>query len=441
MQRVSSDVGRAGAIAPARRLGLTWVPDWLPLRWVIFGTLSLSHFLIFFQRVAPNVLAPDLSRAFQLSASELGLLGSVYFWVYAALQVPIGILLDRLGARRLGASAMILAALGSALVGLAPGLGVALLGRAFVGIGSTPFYISIMLVIRNWFRRREFATMAGVMLTVSNLGGLAATQPLARLAETAGWRESLVLLAAVMLGAALLLALCVRSRPEEVGLPPLGEVLAPDVGERLPLARALRIAWGVRSVWLIAAMFFLMYGVVNAFQGLWAVPWLIDTRGLSRPEAAIIQSWWAWGTVVGALAWGLLSDRVLHTRKGTGLLGFVLFALAWAPMTLLPALPLWTLTPLMFLAGFGSASVIITSPIVMELLPRQVVGTAIGLVNATPFLGAAAYQYGIGLALDAFGRAPSGAYLPSGYQAVFAFCLVSILGATLLMLPVRERGR
>jgi sugar phosphate permease len=85
--------------------------------------------------------------------------------------------------------------------------------------------------------------------------------------------------------------------------------------------------------------------------------------------------------------------------------------------------------------------VVITSPIVMELLPRQVMGAAIGLVNATPFLGAAVYQYGIGLALDAFGRAPGGAYLPAGYQAVFAFCLASIVGGTLLMVPVRERGR
>jgi sugar phosphate permease len=221
----------------------------------------------------------------------------------------------------------------------------------------------------------------------------------------------------------------------------VGEALAPDVGERLPVGRALRIAWGVRSVWLIAGMYFLMYGVVNAFQGLWAVPWLIDARGLTRPEAAAIQSWWAWGTVVGGLSWGLLSDRVLHTRKSSGLVGFVLFGLAWAPMTLLPSLPLLALTPLMFLAGFGSASVVVTSPIVMELLPRQVVGTAIGLVNATPFLGAAVYQYGIGLALDAFGRAPGGAYLPGGYQTVFAFCLASIVGGTLLMLPVRERGR
>ncbi len=95
----------------------------------------------------------------------------------------------------------------------------------------------------------------------------------------------------------------------------------------------------------------------------------------------------------------------------------------------------------MFLAGFGSASVVITAPLIMELLPRQVVGTAIGLINATPFLGAAVYQYGIGLALDRFGRFPNGTYLPAGYQAVFAACLLSILGATLLMLPVRERPR
>ncbi len=420
---------------------MTLPPRLARTRWVVFGTLSASHFLIYFQRLAPNVLAPDLTRDFGLSASQLGLLGSIYFWLYAALQVPAGIALDRLGARRLGAVSMVVAALGSAVLGLASGYGLALVGRGLIGIGSTPFYISIMLVIRHWFRRREFATMSGVMLMASNLGALAATQPLARLAETIGWRASLVAFAGVMLGLAALVALLVRDRPEDVGLPAPEAELAPDVEKRLPLGIALQIAWGTRSVWLIALMFFLVYGVVNAFQGLWAVPWLIDTRGLDRATAATLASWWAWGTVAGAPTWGLLSDRVLHTRKGAGILGFILFALAWAPLTLLPAIPLWSLAPLMFLAGFGSASVVITAPLIMELLPRQVVGTAIGLINATPFLGAAVYQYGIGLALDRFGRFPNGTYLPAGYQAVFAACLLSILGATLLMLPVRERPR
>ncbi len=403
--------------------------------------LSSGYFLVFFNRVAPNVLAPDLTRDFNLGAAQLGLLGSLYFWPYALLQIPAGIALGRVGARRLASAGLVLAAFGSALLALAPFFGVALLGRGLVGAGSTPFFISLQLTIRHWFRRDQFATMAGLMQMVANLGGLVATRPLAALAEGVGWRQSLILLSLAMLLAAAVVFLLVRNRPEDVGLPPVGEALAPDVAERLPLRQTLRIAWGLPSVWLLAAVLFLILGTINAFQGLWAVPFLIDTRGMERSGAAGLVAWWAWGTVFGAPSWGLLSDRVLHTRKGTALLGFALFALAWTPLTLIPAVPSEWLVPLMFLAGFGAGSSVVSSPMLMELLPRQVVGAAIGLTNATPFLGAAVYQYGIGLALDAFGRRPSGAYPIEGYQAVFGFCLLSLVGAFLLMSSVRERAR
>jgi sugar phosphate permease len=304
-----------------------------------------------------------------------------------------------------------------------------------------PFYLGIQLTILHWFRRREFGTMSGMRLMVGNLGGLVATQPLALLAESTGWRESLLILSAVMLAVSVLVALLVRDSPEDVGLAPLEGQLAPDTQERLPLGPALRIAWGLRNVWLLAAMYFLIYGAVNAFQGLWAVPFLIDARGLDRPSAAGLLAWWAWGTIVGAPAWGLLSDRVLHTRKGATILGYAIFALTWVPLTLLAGTPSWALAPLMFVASFGSASIVLGTPLLMELIPRQVMGTTSGLVNATPFLGAAVFQSAIGLALDAFGRTPSGAYPPHAYQTVFGVCLLCALGGTALLLAVRERAR
>jgi sugar phosphate permease len=263
-------------------------------RWVVFGVLVSAYFFVFVQRVAPNVLAPDLAAAFGLRAGELGLLGSVYFWLYALLQPPLGFLFDRYGVRRLAAASLALAALGSAVLGLAPAFGLALLGRALLGVGTAPFYLGLNLTIRSWFPRAQFATLAGLMQTIGNLGSLAATQPLALAAGALGWREVTVALGALMLGMAGLVYLLVRDRPEEVGLP-VPAALVPDVAERPPLGLALRLTLAQRNVLLLGLMYFLLFGVAVAFQGLWAVPFLIDARGLDRATAAGLMAFWAWG--------------------------------------------------------------------------------------------------------------------------------------------------
>ncbi len=157
-------------------------------RWFIFGALACAYLFVYFHRLSLTVVAEELSRAFQTSAGSLGLLGSVYFYCYALMQFPAGLLSDSLGPRKTVAFFTILAAVGSALFGLAPSLSWAFAGRFLVGIGAAMVFIPTMKILAQWFRPTEFASVSGLLNAVGGLGILAATWLLAWLAGVLGWR-------------------------------------------------------------------------------------------------------------------------------------------------------------------------------------------------------------------------------------------------------------
>jgi len=149
----------------------------LSYRWVCLVTLWLVYFFVYFDRVAPAVVAPELAKAFNISAASLGLLSAAYFYPYAAMQIPSGILSDFLGPRLAVTIFFIIAGIGTAMFGLAQSYDWALVGRVMMGIGVAVVYIPIMKIQAQWFRNYEFATLTGILLTVGNIGALGAAAP------------------------------------------------------------------------------------------------------------------------------------------------------------------------------------------------------------------------------------------------------------------------
>jgi sugar phosphate permease len=172
------------------------------------------YFFSYFHRVAPAVVAADLMRAFGITAASLALLAAVYPYVFAAMALLAGSLADGVGPRWTLAAGGVAMAVGTALFGLAPTFGVALAGRLVMGVGASVILIAWLSLIAAWFRADEFATAAGWTQTVGNVGGLAASLPLALLVEAAGWRQTFVLIGSVTLLLALVLVVVVRDRPE-----------------------------------------------------------------------------------------------------------------------------------------------------------------------------------------------------------------------------------
>ena len=196
----------------------------LRYRWVCYGMLLLTYIFVYFDRVSPAVIAPELMKEFNLSATSLGILSSMYFYPYAAMQIPSGIFSDRMGPRISVTIFFIIAAIGTALFGLANSFGLIVFGRFLMGVGVAVVWIPCMRILANWFRPNEFSTLTGVMLTVGNAGAVLAAAPLAFLVGIVGWRASFYWLGAFMFIVALLNFIVLRNKPSDKSLPTVSEI-------------------------------------------------------------------------------------------------------------------------------------------------------------------------------------------------------------------------
>ena len=193
-------------------------------RWGIFTTLALAYFFVYFHRLSLSVVANDIAREFSVSASVLGLLGSLYFYCYAIMQLPAGLLSDSIGPRRTVTFFLIIASVGSFIFGIAPNIEFAFVGRILVGFGVSMVFIPTMKILSQWFRTREFALMAGILNAVGGLGVMAATWLLALLTTKLGWRLSFELIGGFTLIIAVGVWIIVRDKPSDMQWPTIQEI-------------------------------------------------------------------------------------------------------------------------------------------------------------------------------------------------------------------------
>lgn len=153
---------------------------------LMVAVLCLGYILSMFYRTSLGVTGDELSRAMDLSAEALGTLGGMYFLVFAAAQIPLGIALDRYGPRRVNAVMLLIGAAGALVFAAAQGFGGLALGRGLIGLGCAAGLMGSLVAFARWFPPRRFSAMAGFMLAVGGLGSLISTTPLALAAEWLG---------------------------------------------------------------------------------------------------------------------------------------------------------------------------------------------------------------------------------------------------------------
>jgi sugar phosphate permease len=404
-------------------------------RWIIFSILALAYVLVYFHRVSLSVVANDLIRDFQTTAGMLGLLGSIYFYFYAVLQFPAGLLSDSVGPRKTVTCFLLLACAGSVLFALAQNLPMAFLARILIGVGVSMVFIPTMKILSQWFRAHEFAMMAGLLQAAGGAGVLAATGALGWLAARLGWRLSFGLIGGGTLGIIALAWILVRDRPEDKGWPSIIDLDRKDhpanpPAQKIGLWTGARLVVAEKYFWPLAIWFFFDCGIFFGFGGLWAGPYLMDVYGMSRPQAGAILSMQAWGMILGGPALGLLSDKGFKSRKKVFLLCGGLLVLLFLVLTGF-RLPAAGLAGWFFLFSVCcSAIVTIAFTSTKELFPVQIAGTSVGTMNLFPFLGGAVFMPLLGRILDYYPKAESQGYSPAGYRIV----LWVLLGASLVSL-------
>jgi sugar phosphate permease len=365
-------------------------------RRAVFGIALAGYVLSFFHRTAPAAIASELTRAFDISATVLGTLAATYFYVYTLLQVPVGVLADTLGPRRILAAGSLIAGVGSLIFGVAPAWEIAAIGRTLVGIGVSVAFISILKICALWFPANRVATVVGVTMFAGNLGAVIAGAPLAWIVAQVSWRSVFVALGGLSIALAIAAWWRVRDRPGDLGF---DEVRTVAPAASFHWSRALRAVLLHRATW---PGFFVNFGVGGsflAFAGLWAVPYLQEAHRMTRVQAAQHASVLLLGVAAGSLMIGILSDR-LKNRRALMRACTALYALAWLPLVANVAWPLVATLSWFLLMGLLIPGFTLSWTIAKEANRAEHSGIATAIVNTGIFLGAGILQPLVGWALD-----------------------------------------
>ena len=405
-------------------------------RRIVFGIVLTSFVLSFFHRTAPAAIAFELTRAFSINATMLGTLAATYFYVYTVLQIPVGVLADTLGPRKLLAAGSIVAAFGSLAFALAPGWEIAAAGRTLVGVGVSVAFISILKVSALWFPANRFATLNGFTMFAGNLGAVVAGAPLAWIVTQMSWRTVFVALAILSALLGIATWLFVRDTPQQRGFAPvatLASARTANVDWRHALASVLRN----RATWPGFLVNVGIGGSYLAFAGLWAVPWLEHAYGMSRVVAAQHVSMLLVGVAFGSLAVGWISDRVGNRRVLMRVFAFA-YAASWIPLLMRAPWPPGATLAWFLLMGLVIPGFTLAWTVAKEVNRPEHSGIATSVVNVGIFLGTGILQPLVGWEIDR-GRV-AGSIDDAWSRAAWLLAAAAAFGA-LMTLQVREPSR
>lgn len=407
-------------------------------RWLIFWILAFGYVLVYFHRLCPAVVAVDMMRDLHAGGALTGFLGAAYFYPYAVMQLPSGLLSDSWGPRKTITLFFILAFGGSVLLGLAPSVFWAIVGRTAVGFGVAMLFVPAMKILAVWFTKKEFGFMTGILMAMGGIGSLTAATPLALLSAWIGWRFSFVVVGIFTLILAALVWSFVRDKPQIRSTTlPSGDPSSGPIP--LTLMEGVRRVIALPAFWPIAIWFFFDCAVFFSFGGLWGGPYLMQVYKMSRNDAGRILSMLAIGMIIGSPLLSYVSGSLFRARKPVMVISsFIVLLLSGFLALLTDRISIVGLYGICLGLGvFSSAIVVIGFTANKELFPVQIAGTATGLVNLFPFAGGAVFQPFLGFILERY-PASGGMFSTEGYQAAFTVLFICSAIAFLSSLFMKE---
>jgi MFS family permease len=351
------------------------------------------------------VIGPVLAVEYGLTASELGLLSSVLFLAYCLWQLPMGVLLDVYGPRRVQTWMGLLAAAGCALFAVSDGIGGFMIARAMIGVGIAGGLMAVLKANSQFFARAEVAGVTGIAMFIAASGSLLATAPVEALLPHIGWRGAFWILVAITLAVSLWIFTSVEDKP---GQPSRG--WRGEVGVIIAIARS-----GI--FWRLTPLIALMSIFTFTYHGLWAGPWLRDLAGLDGHARAATLFCYALGMMAGGLVMGQLTSRVqkrgfppmlVPAAAAVGML-LIQLGFVFGPRDFITVTVLWSLLALIAAAGPPGYAVI------AQFFPVEQMGRVSTVINTVVLGGAFLMQSLIGWILDLWPRTASGGWDPAGY--------------------------
>ncbi len=335
----------------------------------------ITSFFIFYKfilEVSPSVLSLDLMQAFHLDGVDLGILAGCYYYSYLLMQIPVGLLIDKFGLRRLATLAVVVCAVGVIIFSYANSLIIAELGRLVIGLGAAFAVVSAFKSIALWFAPKRFALMSGLTISISILGAVAGQAPLANVISLFHWRSALFWIGIIGLGVAVLIFAIVRDKSQSA---------AEGIHHTTPKTKiSFKDVLKNSSSWLIALYGGLGFAPALAFAGLWGVEFVEKAYHLENKQAAVYVSLVFIGVAVGSPLGGFMSDFFRKRRPFMwfgSLLGTICFSMA----LYVSSLPLSALAIVLFFAGLGVGFTLVSFAMIKETNQLVLAATAVGFMN------------------------------------------------------------
>lgn len=412
--------------------------------WLVCGLGAIFYSYEYLLRIAPSVIESSLRAHFNLAATGFGLVSSIYYWAYVPMQLPVGVMLDRYGPRRLLTMACLICVIGTFLFTGTSQVWVAAVGRFLMGFGSAFAFVGVLKLGTIWLPENRLAMIAGMTSALGPIGAMLGDNFLDMFVEKLGWIYTLNVTGVFGIGLMLLLWFGIHDGKND-------NTVHGSVSSIRKGLVDLGIILTNKQIWVNGMYGCLVYLPTTVFAELWGIPYLRHAHGLTAEAAGLANSVLFLGFILGAPLMGYISDRMAR-RKFPMFFGACGAAIIMSVILYVPGLSQNNIIVLMFLLGLMYSSQAIVFAVGRELSPGEAAATAMATTNMIVMLGAMLLQPLVGRLLDYSLSAHRGdvtaiavasdnlqkLYTVGDYQFALSFIPIGILIAALLTFFLKE---
>ncbi|HEX3678244.1 MAG TPA: MFS transporter [Galbitalea sp.] len=412
--------------------------------WMVFGFANFAYVIAVLQRSSLGVAGVAATDRFHVSAALLSSLAVIQLIVYAGFQIPVGVVLDRVGPRLLLATGAALMLLGQLTLAIAPAIGIAIIGRVLLGAGDAMTFISVLRLLPNWFAGRRLPIVSQWVGTLGQVGQILSAVPLTLLLGAVHWTPTFLILSGASALSLAGILLFVRN-----GTSPITRSMAVVSATPVSPLRHIRDSLARPGTRLGFWSHFVTQSSGTVFSLLWGFPFLSVALGYGSANASLLLTLMVVSAIVIGPILGLLTAR-FPLRRSTLVLGIVLgMAIAWGIVLAWPGQPpLWSVVVLVIVIAIGGPGSLIGFDFARTFNPLRSLGSANGIVNVGGFLASFVMMFIIGLVLDWYARTAGGSSTPSSLYSLAGFRLAFLVqyivvgtGVVFLIIARRQTRR
>ncbi|MEH7177580.1 MFS transporter [Neobacillus vireti] len=396
-------------------------------RWVVFASVLFTYLLISSQRTAPGLITDQVMKDFNVTATTIGLLTSIQFFVYTGLQIPMGMLADRFGPNFFLIIGAILTGLGTMIYSLGTHEYILFFARIMTGLGDATIWVNLVLILGHWFSVKEFTRLIGVTAMTGSLGFLLATIPFSLWIDLHGWRIAFFSAGLLIFFCGIYLYFVLVKKPKQ-------SLFTKNEKQREKTRVLLRRIFTNRQAW---ALFLCHFGIVGTFVGFigsWAVPYGMTMYGMTRSDASQLILLGLSAALISAPLSGWITSK-LDMIKRPYIVVHIILLMSWSALFVYKGNPpLYVLMVLFFIIGLAYGANALTFAAVRQSFPIMESGIASGFANTGGFLSAVLLPSIFGKILDHYqtdtGSIADGYYF--GFITPVIFSLIGLIGVILL---------